>query len=143
MKGRANLWTQGLEQQQYQIDIQTIEELFGQNDCQSDTKATLSRGGKNRSSLRETKEEVCVCLCVCTLADYKKIGPSHLLCWTKENVIVSFVVILCLSMVVVLCLYSCFVFLCSICVFSCIRFVSLCGSFVSMVLFVSFQCLSL
>ncbi|XP_070786089.1 FH2 domain-containing protein 1-like [Enoplosus armatus] len=60
VKGRANLWTQGRVQQQYQIDVQTIEELFGQNDRQSNTKATPTRGGKTRSSFREAKEEVSI-----------------------------------------------------------------------------------
>uniref|UniRef100_A0A8D3B065 FH2 domain-containing protein n=1 Tax=Scophthalmus maximus TaxID=52904 RepID=A0A8D3B065_SCOMX len=60
VKGRANLWTQGGVQQQYQIDAQTIEELFGQGDCQSNAKATPSRGGRVRSSFRETKDEVCL-----------------------------------------------------------------------------------
>ncbi|XP_053199596.1 FH2 domain-containing protein 1-like [Scomber japonicus] len=59
VKGRANVWTQGLVQQQYQIDVQTIEELFGQNDSQN-AKATPSRGGKARSSFRDTKEEVSI-----------------------------------------------------------------------------------
>lgn len=59
VKGRTNLWTQGpAKQQQYQIDVQTIEELFGQKDCQSNGKATPTRGGKTRTSFRETKEEV-------------------------------------------------------------------------------------
>ncbi|XP_038586849.1 FH2 domain-containing protein 1-like [Micropterus salmoides] len=60
VKGRANLWTQGRVQQQYQIDVQTIEELFGQNDCQSNAKATPTRGGKTRSSFREAKDEVSI-----------------------------------------------------------------------------------
>ncbi|XP_044040415.1 LOW QUALITY PROTEIN: FH2 domain-containing protein 1-like [Siniperca chuatsi] len=60
VKGRANLWTQGRVQQQYQIDVQTIEELFGQNDRQSNPKATPTRGGKTGSSFREAKEEVSI-----------------------------------------------------------------------------------
>ncbi|GAA6234570.1 FH2 domain-containing protein 1-like [Lates japonicus] len=60
VKGRANLWTQGRVQQQYQIDVQTIEELFGQNDCQSNSKAPPTRGERIRSSFRETKEEVSI-----------------------------------------------------------------------------------
>lgn len=62
VKGRSNLWTRGRVQQQYQIDVGTIEELFGQGDCQSDAKATPTRGGATRRSFRETKEEVCVCV---------------------------------------------------------------------------------
>ncbi|XP_039996617.1 LOW QUALITY PROTEIN: FH2 domain-containing protein 1-like [Xiphias gladius] len=60
VKGRANLWTQGQVQQEYQIDVQTIEELFGQNDCQSNAKGPPTRGGRIRSSFRETKEEVSI-----------------------------------------------------------------------------------
>ncbi|KAM9335895.1 uncharacterized protein ABDE67_020890 [Symphorus nematophorus] len=60
VKGRANLWTQGRVQQQYQIDVRTIEELFGQNDTQSDAKTAPSRGRKTRSSFRETKDEVSI-----------------------------------------------------------------------------------
>ncbi|XP_042372950.1 FH2 domain-containing protein 1-like, partial [Plectropomus leopardus] len=60
VKGRANLWTQGRVQQQYQIDVRTIEELFGQNDHQSNAEATPTRGGKTRSSFREVKDEVSI-----------------------------------------------------------------------------------
>lgn len=60
VKGRANLWTQGLVQQEYQIDVQTIEELFGQNDSQSNAKTTPKRGGKARSSFRDIREEVSI-----------------------------------------------------------------------------------
>ncbi|KAK2899653.1 FH2 domain-containing protein 1-like [Channa argus] len=58
VRGRSNLWTQGRVRQQYQIDIQTIEELFGQNDRQP--KVALARGGMNRSSFREAKEQVSI-----------------------------------------------------------------------------------
>ncbi|KAF7641952.1 hypothetical protein LDENG_00267630 [Lucifuga dentata] len=60
VKGRANLWTQRRVQQQYQIDVQTIEELFGQKDCQSNAGTPPTRGGKARSSFRETKQEVSI-----------------------------------------------------------------------------------
>lgn len=68
VKGRSNLWTQGKVQQQYQIDVNTVEELFGQQDSQSNSSSKTSRSGFSRSSFREAKEEVCVCarifLCV-------------------------------------------------------------------------------
>ncbi|XP_071391193.1 FH2 domain-containing protein 1-like, partial [Centroberyx affinis] len=60
VKGRANLWTQGRVQQQYQIDVRTIEELFGQSDCQSNAGAPPTRGGKARGSFRESREEVSI-----------------------------------------------------------------------------------
>ncbi|KAM9827517.1 uncharacterized protein ACB057_017904 [Neosynchiropus ocellatus] len=59
VKGRANLWTLDRVQEKYQIDVQTIEELFGQNESSQPT-VLLSRGGKARGSFRETKDEVCI-----------------------------------------------------------------------------------
>ncbi|XP_053716992.1 FH2 domain-containing protein 1-like [Synchiropus splendidus] len=59
VKGRANLWTLDRVQEKYQIDVQTIEELFGQNESSQPT-VPLSRGGKARGSFRETKDEVCI-----------------------------------------------------------------------------------
>uniref|UniRef100_A0A3Q1EQ68 FH2 domain containing 1 n=1 Tax=Acanthochromis polyacanthus TaxID=80966 RepID=A0A3Q1EQ68_9TELE len=60
VRGRANLWTQGPVQQRYQIDVRTIEELFGQNDGQSDASATPTRGGRGRGSFRDAKEELSI-----------------------------------------------------------------------------------
>ncbi|KAK6291618.1 hypothetical protein J4Q44_G00374020 [Coregonus suidteri] len=61
VKGRANLWTQlPVQQQEYYIDVQTIEELFGQTDCQSPGVTSVTRGGKARGSLRETKDEISI-----------------------------------------------------------------------------------
>uniref|UniRef100_A0A4W5RSU5 FH2 domain-containing protein n=1 Tax=Hucho hucho TaxID=62062 RepID=A0A4W5RSU5_9TELE len=61
VKGRANLWTQlPVQQQQYYIDVQTIEELFSQTDCQSSGVTSVTRGGKTRGSLRETKDEISI-----------------------------------------------------------------------------------
>lgn len=57
MKGRPNLWTQGRGRKQFHIDIQTIEELFGQND---ESKIMGTRGGSARSSFREAKGEVSI-----------------------------------------------------------------------------------
>ncbi|XP_061769337.1 FH2 domain-containing protein 1-like [Nerophis ophidion] len=56
VRGRTNLWTQGRVQQQYEIDAQTVEELFGQ----LNTKTVPTRGGRVRSSLRETKDVVSI-----------------------------------------------------------------------------------
>ncbi|KAL0970584.1 hypothetical protein UPYG_G00244040 [Umbra pygmaea] len=59
VKGRANVWTQPpVQQQHYQIDVQTIEELFSQMDCQSPGVTTVTRGGKTRASLKETKDKI-------------------------------------------------------------------------------------
>lgn len=60
VKGRANLWTQGKVQQQYQIDMNTVEELFGQQDSQSNSSSKTSRSGFSRASFREAKEEVSI-----------------------------------------------------------------------------------
>ncbi|XP_029931800.1 FH2 domain-containing protein 1-like [Myripristis murdjan] len=61
VRGRANLWTQGqVQQQRFQIDVQTIEELFGHNDCQSKAGAPPTRGGKTRGSFRENRDEVSI-----------------------------------------------------------------------------------
>lgn len=59
VKGRPNLWTRG-PAEQHQIDVQTIEELFGHDDCQSQSKVPPTRGGRGRTSFREVKEEVCI-----------------------------------------------------------------------------------
>lgn len=70
VKGRLNLWTQGQVKQKYEIDAQTVEELFGQHDGQSKTLATPARGGKTSSSFRETKQEVCFwCRAACAAVE--------------------------------------------------------------------------
>ncbi|XP_015248126.1 PREDICTED: FH2 domain-containing protein 1-like [Cyprinodon variegatus] len=60
VKGHANLWTQGQVQQDFQIDVKKIEELFTQNDGPPASKATPTRGGKTRLSFREAKDEVSI-----------------------------------------------------------------------------------
>ncbi|MEQ2215237.1 hypothetical protein XENOCAPTIV_029414 [Xenoophorus captivus] len=57
VKGRANLWTQGQVEQNFQIDVQKIEELFTQND--GPPTSTTIRGGRARVS-RESKDEVSI-----------------------------------------------------------------------------------
>ncbi|XP_047240913.1 FH2 domain-containing protein 1-like isoform X1 [Girardinichthys multiradiatus] len=57
VKGRANLWTQGHVEQNFQIDVQKIEELFTQND--GPPASTTIRGGRARVSL-ESKDEVSI-----------------------------------------------------------------------------------
>ncbi|XP_014874843.1 FH2 domain-containing protein 1-like [Poecilia latipinna] len=58
VKGHANLWTQGPVQQDFQIDVQKIEELFTQSD--GPPVSMLTRGGKTRVSFREAKDEVSI-----------------------------------------------------------------------------------
>uniref|UniRef100_A0A8C9RBQ5 FH2 domain containing 1 n=1 Tax=Scleropages formosus TaxID=113540 RepID=A0A8C9RBQ5_SCLFO len=58
VRGRANIWTLSVRQQQhYQIDVRTIEELFGQRE---EARDTASQGGRSRASFRETKEEITI-----------------------------------------------------------------------------------
>lgn len=58
VRGKTNIWTLAAKQQQhYQIDKKTIEELFGQQEDTS--KASLPRrGGALNSSFRDAREEV-------------------------------------------------------------------------------------
>ncbi|XP_061566382.1 FH2 domain-containing protein 1-like [Cololabis saira] len=58
VKGSPNLWTQGQVQQRFQIDVRRMEELFCQDQRQSQAKAT--RGGKTRGSFRDAREEVSI-----------------------------------------------------------------------------------
>ncbi|XP_037532994.1 FH2 domain-containing protein 1-like [Nematolebias whitei] len=58
VKGRANVWTQGPVQQNFDIDVQEIEELFGQKERQSNATAPPTRGVTTRAPFRATKEEV-------------------------------------------------------------------------------------
>lgn len=53
MKGRANVWSQDQVQQNFQIDVQKIEELFCQNDAAAKPGRTKSQG-----LFRETREQV-------------------------------------------------------------------------------------
>ncbi|KPP68227.1 hypothetical protein Z043_113111 [Scleropages formosus] len=58
VRGRANIWTLSVRQQQhYQIDVRTIEELFGQRE---EARDTASQGGRSSASFRETKEEITI-----------------------------------------------------------------------------------
>ncbi|KAL4618133.1 FH2 domain-containing protein 1-like [Arapaima gigas] len=58
VRGRANIWTLSVRQQHhYQMDVRTIEELFGQREEPRDG---ASKGGSSRASFRETKEEITI-----------------------------------------------------------------------------------
>ncbi|XP_077401336.1 FH2 domain-containing protein 1-like isoform X2 [Vanacampus margaritifer] len=58
VRGRANLWTRGPAQQRYQMDANTVEELFGQK--QGRDGDTMARGGRGRSALRDAKDQVSI-----------------------------------------------------------------------------------
>uniref|UniRef100_A0A3P9MNN6 FH2 domain-containing protein n=1 Tax=Oryzias latipes TaxID=8090 RepID=A0A3P9MNN6_ORYLA len=55
VKGRANVWSQDQVQQNFQIDVQKIEELFCQNDAAAKPGRTKSQG-----LFRETREQVSI-----------------------------------------------------------------------------------
>lgn len=54
VRGKPNIWTMAVRQQQYQIDVRTVEELFGQ---QEETRQGVA-SSRSCSSLKESKEEV-------------------------------------------------------------------------------------
>lgn len=63
-RGKPNLWTigprSGGKQEEYRIDVRTIEELFGQQE-EAQSLARAKAGGSLRvrgTSFKETKEEV-------------------------------------------------------------------------------------
>ncbi|XP_067407981.1 FH2 domain-containing protein 1 [Emydura macquarii macquarii] len=57
VRGKTNIWTIAARQQKFQIDAQTIEELFGQ---QEETKPQGPRSRSSRSSFKDTKEEISI-----------------------------------------------------------------------------------
>uniref|UniRef100_W5MPP8 FH2 domain containing 1 n=1 Tax=Lepisosteus oculatus TaxID=7918 RepID=W5MPP8_LEPOC len=61
VRGKPNIWTLAARQQQYQIDVRTIEELFGQ---QEEARSTAARdghtAGSSRTAFMEPKEEVSI-----------------------------------------------------------------------------------
>ncbi|KAJ8271837.1 hypothetical protein COCON_G00106960 [Conger conger] len=63
VRGKPNIWTMAVRQQQYQIDVRTVEELFGQQEVRTAPPTgsrapcgSLTRGG----SFKETKEEISI-----------------------------------------------------------------------------------
>lgn len=65
MRGKPNIWTLAVRQQQYQIDVRSVEELFGhQEDAGTGARGTASHAGtsnrisRSRSFKESTKEEV-------------------------------------------------------------------------------------
>ncbi|KAJ8281119.1 hypothetical protein GJAV_G00063750 [Gymnothorax javanicus] len=64
VRGKPNIWTMAVRQQQYQIDVRTVEELFGQ---QEETRSVPSAGSRTPSggltrggSFKETKDEISI-----------------------------------------------------------------------------------
>lgn len=62
VKGKPNIWTMAVRQQQYQIDVRTVEELFGQQEengaGRSPSGNEAPRRGRSRASFKESKDEV-------------------------------------------------------------------------------------
>ncbi|XP_064191377.1 FH2 domain-containing protein 1-like [Anguilla rostrata] len=64
VRGKPNIWTMAVRQQQYQIDVRTVEELFGQ---QEEARSATPTGGRassgsltGRGSNKETREEISI-----------------------------------------------------------------------------------
>ncbi|XP_030644107.1 FH2 domain-containing protein 1 [Chanos chanos] len=62
VRGKPNIWTLAVRQHQYQIDVRTVEELFGQQDDVRNQAAsgTQSRPGRTRRSFKENKDEISI-----------------------------------------------------------------------------------
>lgn len=65
MRGKPNIWTLAVRQQQYQIDVRSVEELFGhQEETATSARGTASHAGtsnhvsRSRSFKESAKEEV-------------------------------------------------------------------------------------
>lgn len=61
MRGTPNIWTMAVRQQQYQIDVRSVEELFGQQeDARGGPPAsgTSGRVSRSRSFKESSKDEV-------------------------------------------------------------------------------------
>ena len=68
MQGKPNIWTLAVRQQQYQIDVRSVEELFGQQEealsgVRGTTPAngTSARVSRTRSFKENSKDEVSDC----------------------------------------------------------------------------------
>lgn len=68
MRGKPNIWTLAVRQQQYQIDVRSVEELFGQQEeavtglrGSAATTETSTRVSRSRSFKESKKDEVSDC----------------------------------------------------------------------------------
>lgn len=68
MRGKPNIWTLAVRQQQFQIDVRSVEELFGQQEDAvtgirgvTPTPGTSARVSRSRSFKESSKDEVCSC----------------------------------------------------------------------------------
>ncbi|XP_072526514.1 FH2 domain-containing protein 1 [Salminus brasiliensis] len=61
VRGKPNIWTLAVRQQQYQIDVRTVEELFGQQEeVRNPVPSGHPRSGRPRSSFKESKDEISI-----------------------------------------------------------------------------------
>lgn len=65
MRGKPNIWTMAVRQQQFQIDVRSVEELFGQQEematgLRGATTGTSARVSRSRSFKDSSKSEVSV-----------------------------------------------------------------------------------
>ncbi|XP_029114810.1 FH2 domain-containing protein 1 [Scleropages formosus] len=61
VRGKPNIWTLAVRQQQYQIDVRTVEELFGQQEePRPASGGAATREGRTRASFKEIKEEISI-----------------------------------------------------------------------------------
>ncbi|KAI5610056.1 FH2 domain-containing protein 1, partial [Silurus asotus] len=61
VRGKPNIWTLAVRQQHYQIDVRSVEELFGQQDeARSQTSTRSPRIGTSRGSFKESKDEISI-----------------------------------------------------------------------------------
>lgn len=65
MRGKPNIWTLAVRQQQYQIDVRSVEELFGQQEeaaaglrGAAATSGSTARVSRSRSFKESSKDEV-------------------------------------------------------------------------------------
>uniref|UniRef100_A0A672YBF7 FH2 domain containing 1 n=1 Tax=Sphaeramia orbicularis TaxID=375764 RepID=A0A672YBF7_9TELE len=64
VRGKPNIWTLAVRQQQYQIDVRSVEELFGQQDELTGTRGaapttgTAARISRSRSFKESSKDEI-------------------------------------------------------------------------------------
>lgn len=68
VRGKPNIWTLAVRQQQYQIDVRSVEELFGQQEEAATAlrettpvTGTSSRVSRSRSFKESRKDEVSAC----------------------------------------------------------------------------------
>lgn len=63
VRGKPNIWTLAVRQQHYQIDVRSVEELFGQQEApQTQSSNRNPRIGTGRGPFKESKDEVSVCI---------------------------------------------------------------------------------